>query len=737
MVNIAAAPDWAELIGELDDGSSLIVVVDDDFVVRAASEEALATFGLPKSDTLGMSAVDLIHAGDLDRAVGAFSEAVAHPGIRPADLYRLRIGPGHYRSFDVSGETLMEGRVVAFRLTDLTERRRAEQLALEQIEVLELLSSGTSRNACLVELANLCERHIEGSLAIIHVENPDGLLEPVTTGPVSRLVLNRWLGTSVKDAGGNLGEAESRRLSHVELDLQPLPHWQSATAALAEAGHSSCVTTPALSPSGEVVGYLEVLRLGAERPSNGELAVHGLVGRLIGLILDRLSFEAALSEAAFTDDLTGLGNRRQMYEDIEALSKRGEPFGLLGIDLDQFAWINNNLGHAAGDALLVEVARRLESSLPSNATAFRQGGDEFVVLVARERRAEDLLAVAKGLLGALREPFTLGSTERRINASIGIAQSMGDGDIDSVLAQADAAMYSAKREGGAGVRLFSEPIGQELMRHMSLAGELQSAIENGELRLVFQPIVRLDTLAITGIEALVRWEHPVRGLLGPGEFVPLAEESSLILELDEWVIGEAGARLDRWSAGRAAGDRIQMWVNVSARSVMRADLVEMIERASKSGLGTLGVELTERDRIDHRGSAIATFNRLRDKGVPIAIDDFGTGRASLHRVVDFEPDVIKIDRSFVRRMVDTPRSRVVVESIIDLAGRLGATVTAEGVEDHRQLSLLQELGCQDAQGFLLGRPMLPSHVETAFGPDLKGHWSATEAPARRASSFLA
>lgn len=722
---MATAPtnQWDRLLHEHDDHTSFIAIVDRQFVLRAASRSTERAFNVPLSEVIGKSAADLIHEGDVERALRAFDQTTTFEGLRPPDVYRIRQGGNLYKPFDVTGESVLGGEAVVFRLRELTERRRAEVLAMEQIEVLELMASGRSRAECLVALTNLCERHVEGGLAIMHVADGDGLLVPITTAALDAELENRHRTESLIEPSGNLAEAVRRGLSVIEMDIGTATHWDSVADRLLELGYRSAITTPALGSNGEIIGFLEVLRQTELRPDNAELAVHSLVARLMGLILDRMSFEASLSRIAFSDDLTGLGNRRQLQAHIEALTEAGEPFGLLNIDLDQFAWINNNLGHAAGDELLEEVSRRLRSTLPETAAAFRPGGDEFVVIIRNERRSEDLLAIGQGILATLREPMQLGNADRRVNASIGISRSTAaNRDPERILAQADAAMYAAKREGGAGVRLFSEPIGREMMRRMSLADELRGAIEHGQLRLVYQPIVDLSNLNVSSVEALVRWEHPTHGLLGPDEFVPVAEESTLILELDEWVLRSACRQLEAW-ASKHRSTELTVWINVSARSFLRRDLIPLLHETANNGAGQIGLELTERDPIDDLDAAIRVFRDLRKLGIPVAIDDFGTGRASLHRVVDFEPTAIKIDRSFVKGMNDSDRLRSVVELIIDIAERFDVDATAEGVERIEQFEALVSLGCKLGQGYLFGRPMVVSDLEQAFGPALDQPWN--------------
>ncbi len=735
---LASGPD--------DDPDGVVALVDGDFVLQAVSDQAPAIFGLDADDVIGASALELIHPADLERALMAFGEVTTRAGLRPPDVYRIRQGDGSYIAFDVSGESLVdpseliepgttdEGSVrqaVVFRLSGLTERRRAEMLAVEQVEILERLAAGQSPAESLLDLANMSDRNIDGSICVIYGINDAGQLVPRTASALPSSILHRAHAEDAHDPPDSLGEALDRRLSVIEMDINTATgpsHWESVRPCLNELRIASCITTPAFRSDGTLVGFLEVFRSSDRRPSNAEMSVHTLIGRLMGLIADRHAFERDLSHAALSDPLTGLGNRRRMHLELEELTASGTPFGLLGIDVDQFSWINNNLGHAAGDELLIEVGRRiLSGAVSTNITAsvFRNGGDEFVVVLPGERRSEALLETAQAILQHMEPAVAVAATERRVNLSIGVARSDEDADPARVLARADAAMYATKRDGGAGVRLFSEPIGREMMRRMSLADELSAAVENNELRLVFQPIFDLHTQKITGVESLVRWEHPRLGLLGPGEFIPIAEESNAILDIDHWVLRNAHRQLERWANRQEADRDFEVWVNLSARSFVRTDLPGIIDSfPSLPRTKRLGLELTERDEIEDIDAARAAFAELRRTDVGLAIDDFGTGRASLAVLAELDVTAVKIDRTFVSKVLTNERYRSLTEMIVRLASDFGLSVTAEGIEDEETIAHLRALGCGRGQGFLLSRPMVPADFDKRFGPDLGRVWTS-------------
>ena len=505
--------------------------------------------------------------------------------------------------------------------------------------------------------------------------------------------------------GGALQHAHDRGLTFVDLAPVPGTAWQR------------CSATPVLLSNGSVGGYLEVLHQTAERPDNAELAMHSLASRLIGIIVDRHSFDRRLAAAAFDDALTGLGNRRALARELERMVTEDRPVGLLVLDLDHFSAVNNNLGHHAGDQLLRSVAKSLLMALPEGATAFRPGGDEFVIVVPDERRSHQLILLGERILASFAaNPIDLGGSERRARASIGVTKSAGQSiPMEELLAQADTAMYAAKRTGGSSVRFHSQPVNTRLVHRRALADALPIAIRDDALHLDYQPVVALDTLALVGFEALVRWDHPTFGVLGPDDFVPIAEESSLILTLDEWVLDTAARRVATWAAGHEGG--LDVWVNLSARSLAQPDLAEEILARQEALDVTIGIELTERDGFDSATQAERAFERLRAAKINVALDDFGTGRSSLFRAVFHDPTVLKIDRSFVAQMLDSERVMVLVETIHDLARRLGLIVIAEGVETEEQLARLRSLGCDLAQGYLFSPPVGASIIEQRFGTD--------------------
>jgi diguanylate cyclase (GGDEF)-like protein len=414
------------------------------------------------------------------------------------------------------------------------------------------------------------------------------------------------------------------------------------------------------------------------------------------------------------DALTGLPNRSLFRDRIEQAITAGHradtPSAVMLIDLDHFKEINDTLGHHAGDRLLEEVAHRLQQSLGERDTVARLGGDEFGVVLPNLRRPGDANIVARQLLAGLREPFSIEGLTLEVDASIGMACHPAHGTgVETLIQRADIAMYSAKESGG-GHAMFEPRLDRFSPRRLSLAGGLRQAIQNGEIVLFFQPKAELESNRIVGVEALARWEHPRLGLVGPTEFVPIAEQTGLITPLTSYVLDCALRQVREW---KDRGQELTVAVNLSARSFLDAQLAIEIPRLLEKwdvDAKLLELEITESMLMLDPGRAQATLERLSRIGLTLSVDDFGTGYSSLANLKRLPVDVIKIDKSFVMDMAIDSSDAAIVRSTIDLAHNLGLRVVAEGVESHQAWTRLTELGCDLAQGFYVSRPLPASDL---------------------------
>jgi diguanylate cyclase (GGDEF)-like protein len=444
--------------------------------------------------------------------------------------------------------------------------------------------------------------------------------------------------------------------------------------------------------------------------------------------IERRRSEDETRRQALHDPLTGLPNRALFADRLGLALAHSErstlAVAVLFLDLDNFKLINDTRGHTAGDELLRGVAARLDECLRPGDTVARFGGDEFVIICDGLTAAEDALALAERTQALLRPAFMLEGSEHFVSASIGVAMSSGRGQtVEDLIGDADAAMYRAKERGRGGVELFDQAMRQQALNRLRLSSELARAIERNELRVVYQPIVSLDGAAergatVVGVEALVRWDHPERGVVMPGEFIPVAEQTGQIMAVGRWVLGEACRQMVEWKRASPDREALSLSVNLSARQVNQNDLTGAIaEVLAETGLqpGCLHLEITESLLMEEAESPLQALEAFKDLGVRLVLDDFGTGYSSLAYVQRFPIDDLKIDRSFVARLDEPGGDTAIVEAILSMARGLGVRVIAEGVETEHQASLLAELGCGLAQGYLYAPPIRPEEIESLLG----------------------
>jgi diguanylate cyclase (GGDEF)-like protein len=446
-------------------------------------------------------------------------------------------------------------------------------------------------------------------------------------------------------------------------------------------------------------------------PSGGWLTTHDDITEI-------RKIEGRIAHMALHDALTGLPNRVLLRQRIEAAlpaAHRGQPFAVHCLDLDHFKSVNDTLGHPVGDELLKQATRRLTRCVRRLDTVARLGGDEFAIIQSGVDSADVATRLAQRICDALKQPFDISGHQVLIDVSIGIALAPQDGtDPDELLKNADLALYRAKGDGRGVYRYFESEMNAMMQERRRLEMALRTGVKEGQFELHYQPIVNVESSAITGFEALLRWNHPERGLVAPGEFLPLAEEIGLIIPLGEWVLREACRQAAAWPGN------YRVAVNLSAHQFRSMNLVPTVIGAlSTAGLPArrLELEITESALLNDSASTLRTLHMLRGLGVRIAMDDFGTGYSSLSYLRQFPFDKVKIDGSFVKELAEASESLAIVRAITGLGASLGMETTAEGVETEAQLDRIRAEGCSEIQGYFFSPPCPEGELAARFFGD--------------------
>jgi diguanylate cyclase (GGDEF)-like protein len=490
---------------------------------------------------------------------------------------------------------------------------------------------------------------------------------------------------------------------------------------------------PVMTADGQVIGTVSVIDTSPHAWTHTEI---NCLMDIAGALAMEIELRSDLSQKRQTqehllystlhDALTGLPNRSLFTERLRHAMRRAarhpdDLFAVLFLDLDRFKDVNDNLGHFAGDELLRAVARRLEACLRPEDTVARLSGDEFAILLESITEASDAGRVAERIEEALSFPINLAGSEVLTSASMGIVtSSMAHDQPEQLLRSADMAMYRAKAAGRARYEMFDRTMHTDALARLQLETDLRRAVELGEFRLHYQPLVSLKTGRVTGLEALVRWEHPSRGLVHPGDFIPIAEETGLIVPMGRWVLDEACRQLKEWHQKHPRSEPLTIGVNLSAKQFSQPDIVDQIGLAiSSSGISpySLRIEITEAAIIDKGTSSANVLQKIRDLGVQIYLDDFGTGYSSLSYLHGLPIDAIKIDRAFVSNMDTDDKNLRLVRTILTLAEIVGVRAEAEGISTAEQLRELRSLNCEQGQGYLFSAPITIEAVDEVLTAD--------------------
>lgn len=672
--------------------------------------------GFDVEESLGSNFLDHVHPDERDETVALFLGVVTGGADYCHHETRYRTADGGFRWVELRASVLRDetGEICgnAGTIVDISERRAAQDLLAEHNRILELVAQDVPLEEVLGALARLLSRYGEESVSVATLADTD-LPLPLSELPPAALVLEGARGSASKDHVGapTVLTAIGRPDGEIETSFSP----RALHSFVDVFRQKSFAKEPIRSTKGgRLLGFFVMSKRGLERlnESQPELLPRSL--NLAAIAIERRQANDHALHRALHDPLTGLPNRSLMegriQQALDSARRLKESVGLLLVDLDNFKVVNDTLGHEVGDQLLKHVADRLGGSLRQADTVARLGGDEFALVLPGIDGVDDADRVAGKVLRRLREPVDCNGIMLNPDASIGVSLFPQHGsDATALLRRADIAMYRVKRRGGG--HAFYEPYhDEERLSALELAAELGKAIESEELILHYQPKVSLVTGEIIGVESLVRWHHPRRGLLLPGRFVPLAENTGLIKRLSLEVLRRALADNELW---RAEGIDITMAVNLSAQLLHDSNLHNTIHDSLHSSLlaeDRLELEITESAFMADPEGAIQAITKLDTAGVAFTIDDFGTGYSSLSYLKRVPARSIKIDRSFIRDMATDERDASIVNSAIELAHNLGMDVTAEGVESAAVGDLLRDLGCDFVQGYFYAPPMPASEL---------------------------
>jgi diguanylate cyclase (GGDEF)-like protein/PAS domain S-box-containing protein len=717
--------DRHRLVTLLEESDVAVAVLDTLGCYLELGPRAVSILGWPEASLLGAPAIDRIDGADRGRITELIHLIASEPGSRRDGIRtRHRTADGGWVDLELSianrvGDPSIHGLVLCAKdvSSHVAATAELESSLEQQVGVAQLgrrALEGADPGLLALEAITIIRRTmgVDGVELYRHVASEELLLLEAALGPTRELG-----GLITIGADERVPEALAiHERKTVVVDDLPTDERFDVPPHLRAGGPHSMLSVPVTGPH-RPYGALSVHSARRRIFMPDDTVFVQSIANALGLALDRRRAEEETLHRAFHDALTGLPNRtlfvHRLQRTLERWGVQASTVGVFIVDLDHFKVINDSLGHELGDALIIEVANRLRDCVRPGDMVARLGGDEFAMMCEDATSIERVESIAARIAEGLDTPIEIAGRAIHVSASVGIAlPSTPSATAASLLRDADIALYQAKDGGRGGFALFEELHRARAVTRLETESELRRALPAGELRVHYQPTVDLTSGRTTGAEALVRWAHPTRGMIRPTEFIPIAEQTDLIDRVGRWVLKEACRQLAEWSSERETAS-LSVAVNLSARQLCQPGLTSEVALV----IGQLGIdpaklclEITESALMIDLDRAIQAVRELKTLGLRIAVDDFGTGYSSLSYLTRLPVDVVKIDRSFIASIAHDDQDRAITRGIIDLAHSLQLVVIAEGVETGEQLVLLNEMGCDQAQGYLFARPDIPSVI---------------------------
>lgn len=690
--------------------------LDSRFVV---SNRALAAdCGRPNpGDMIGLSDFDL-HAPELAKNFRAEELSILKSGQPVVDQEEYVLdSAGGKKWLSSTKVPLRNERNEIFGLVgiarNITERKKADILRDGQAQILEMIAMNGPLEGVLDHLVRLVESQLTGIFCSVLLLSPDGVhLEHGATPNLPVAYTKAIDGVRIGPDVGSCGTAVYRRETVIVKDITVDPLWANYRGLAAEYGFRSCWSTPILSHQGAVLGTFAMYSGTVREPNESDTKLIDVSTRIAGIAIERKQAADRIQFMANHDALTGLPNRTLLKDRLSQAVLYAQRYdkwvSVVFLDLDNFKTVNDSLGHNAGDELLKTVASRMSSCVRTTDTVVRLGGDEFVILLLDQpKNAVVISETLQKIRTAIAETVHIEGHDLQVTSSIGIANYPNDGlDAEALLANADAAMYRAKEIGRDNFQFYTPEMNIKVHEKFELQEELRNAVARSEFILLYQPQVDLRTGQVFAVEALIRWMHPTRGMVSPVKFIPLSEETGLIVTIGDWVLHEACRQNKAWQD--AGLPHMNVCVNVSARQFREKNLISRVIHAlEESGLEAkyLELEITESLIMQNVEQAVATMEELERFGVQIAIDDFGTGYSSLSALKTFPVARLKIDKSFINNLPSNDSDKAVASAVISLGQKLNLRVIAEGVETAEQVEFLRDNNCDEMQGYHFSKPI--------------------------------